>query len=253
MIKLLRKTLNMSEKENNNVNERVILKLEGVWKIYNMGDVEVPALKDINIEINKGDFVAIIGASGSGKSTMMNLIGCLDIPTKGKVYLNGNDISSLNESDLASLRGKTIGFIFQQYNLMPAMSAFENVMLPLEFLEYNDKDAKSKTEEILNIVGLSDKVNNRPSQLSGGQQQRVSIARSLVAGPDIILADEPTGALDSVTGKEVLGMLSRLWKEKGKTIVMVTHDLNLAKYAHTIIELKDGRVINVSCNEEVRK
>ncbi len=253
MIKLLRKTLNMSEKENNNVNERVILKLEGVWKIYNMGEVEVPALKDINIEINKGDFVAIIGASGSGKSTMMNLIGCLDIPTKGKVYLNGNDISSLNESDLASLRGKTIGFIFQQYNLMPAMSAFENVMLPLEFLEYNDKDAKSKTEEILNIVGLSDKVNNRPSQLSGGQQQRVSIARSLVAGPDIILADEPTGALDSVTGKEVLGMLSRLWKEKGKTIVMVTHDLNLAKYAHTIIELKDGRVINVSCNEEVRK
>jgi putative ABC transport system ATP-binding protein len=228
-----------------------IMELQDVWKIYRMGEVEVPALRGVSVEIKKGDFVAIIGASGSGKSTMMNLIGCLDIPSKGKIYLKSRDISLLSESDLASLRGKTIGFIFQQYHLIPSMSAFENVMLPLEFLEYNDREAAKRTREILTLVGLSDKMHHRPSQLSGGQQQRVSIARSLVSDPEIILADEPTGALDSVTGREVLEMLHRLWKEHGKTIITVTHDPNLAKYAHTIIELKDGEILRISENHEV--
>jgi putative ABC transport system ATP-binding protein len=228
-----------------------ILELKNVWKIYNMGEVEVPALRDVNVEIKKGDFVAIIGASGSGKSTMMHLMGCLDIPTKGTIYLKSQDISKLGESDLASLRGKTIGFIFQQYNLIPSMSAFENVMLPLEFQEYDDSTAAKRAREILTTVGLKDKMNNKPAQLSGGEQQRVSIARSLAGDPEIILADEPTGALDSVTGKELMIMLTKLWKEKGKTIIMVTHDLNLAGYAHTAIELKDGQIIKVTQNHEV--
>ncbi|MFZ2410887.1 MAG: ABC transporter ATP-binding protein [Candidatus Methanoperedens sp.] len=228
-----------------------ILRLENVWKIYRMGEVEVPALRGVSVEIKKGDFVAIIGASGSGKSTMMNLIGCLDIPSKGSIYLKSQDISKLGESDLASLRGKTIGFIFQLYNLIPSMTAFENVMLPLEFLEYSDREAANRAREILTLVGLSDKMNYRPTQLSGGQQQRVSIARSLASDPEIILADEPTGALDSVTGREVLEMLHSLWKEQGKTIIMVTHDLNLAKYAHTTIELKDGEILRISENHEV--
>jgi putative ABC transport system ATP-binding protein len=230
-----------------------IMKLQDVWKIYKMGEVEVPALRGINVDIEKGDFVAIMGASGSGKSTMMNLIGCLDIPSRGKLYLRSQDISTLSESNLASFRGKTIGFIFQQYNLIQSMSAFENVMLPLEFLEYDDQKAAKRAREILTLVGLSDKMRHRPNQLSGGQQQRVSIARCLAGDPEIILADEPTGALDSVTGGEVLDMLQRLWKDHGKTIIMVTHDINLARYAKTIIELKDGEILRISENNEVNK
>jgi putative ABC transport system ATP-binding protein len=229
----------------------IIMKMQDVWKIYKMGTVEVPALRGVSVEIKTGDFVAIIGASGSGKSTMMNLIGCLDIPTRGRICLKSQDISRLSESDLSSLRGKTIGFIFQQYNLIQSMSAFENAMLPLEFLEYNDQKAAARAREILTLVGLGDKMHHRPTQLSGGQQQRVSIARSLVSDPEIILADEPTGALDSVTGKEVLNMLQRLWKEHGKTIILVTHDLNLAKLAHTTIELKDGQIMKTYENNEV--
>ncbi|MBN1156851.1 ABC transporter ATP-binding protein [Candidatus Woesearchaeota archaeon] len=231
----------------------VLLHLENVWKIYKMGEVEVPALRGVTVEIRKGDFVAIIGASGSGKSTMMNLIGCLDMPSKGTIYLNSKDISKVSESDLASLRGRTIGFIFQQYNLVPSMTAFENVMLPMEFLEYDEGTASARARDILTLVGLKEKMYNRPTQLSGGEQQRVSVARSLAANPEIILADEPTGALDSVTGKELLNMLTRLWREDGKTIIMVTHDLNLAKYAHTTIELKDGQIIRVSKNHGVNK
>jgi putative ABC transport system ATP-binding protein len=231
----------------------IILRLDDVWKIYSMGDVEVPALKGVSIDIRSGDFVAIIGASGSGKSTMMNLIGCLDVPSRGTIHLKSRNISTISESDLASLRGKTIGFIFQQYNLIPNMSAFENVMFPLEFLEVDDETAARQARELLTMVGLADKMHNRPSQLSGGQQQRVSIARSLACNPEIILADEPTGALDSVTGTEVLNMLRRLWLEQDKTIIMVTHDMHIAQYAHTIIELKDGNILKVSENQEVRK
>ena len=226
-----------------------LLNLENVWKIYKMGEVEVPALKGITIKIKKGDFIAIIGASGSGKSTMMNLIGCLDIPSKGRILLKDRDISQLNESDLASFRGKTIGFIFQQYNLIPTMSAFQNVMLPLEFQEIDDKIASKRSLDILRFVGLEDKINYLPTQLSGGQQQRVSIARCLVTDPEIILADEPTGALDSVTGKNIIEMLYKFWQDEDKTIIMVTHDQNLAKYAHTIIELKDGKIIRTQNNQ----
>ncbi|MCK4730229.1 MAG: ABC transporter ATP-binding protein [Candidatus Aenigmarchaeota archaeon] len=230
-----------------------IISFKDVAKTYQMGEVEVPALRGINVDITKGEFVAIIGTSGSGKSTMMNLIGCLDIPTKGKIFLKSQDISKLSESDLATLRGKTIGFVFQQYNLIQTMTAFENVMLPLELQESDDNFAKERTRKMLNLVGLGNKMDYLPTQLSGGQQQRVSIARCLVANPEIVLADEITGALDSVTGKEIMNMLKKLWKEEGKTIIMVTHDLNLAKYAHRLIELKDGQIINIKDNKKIRR
>jgi len=221
-----------------------MINLENVWKIYQMGEVEVPALCGVNLKIKKGEFVAIMGASGSGKSTMMNLIGCLDKPTKGKIELMNKDISKLEESDLASLRGKTIGFIFQQYNLMHDLSALDNVKLSLELQEYDDDFADKRAKEVLEIVGLSDKINNYPKQLSGGQQQRVSIARSLVANPDMVLADEPTGALDSKTGKRILDTLKTLWKDEEKTIVVITHDANIAKYAERQINLVDGQIVN---------
>ena len=226
----------------------ILLHLEDVWKIYKMGEVDVPALRGVTVEIKKGGFVAIIGASGSGKSTMMHLIGCLDIPSRGRILLKNQDITKLSESNLSTLRGWTIGFFFQQYNLIPSITTFENVMLPMEFLEYDDAEAAEKTRKILKIVGLENKMYNLPTQLSGGEQQRVSIARSLVADPEIILADEPTGNLDSKTGKEIMQMFERLWKEEGKTIIMVTHDLKLAKYAHTTIELKDGQIIRMDKN-----
>jgi putative ABC transport system ATP-binding protein len=230
-----------------------LVRLKDVWKIYQMGEVRVPALKGVNIEISKGEFVAIIGQSGSGKSTLMNLVGCLDMPSKGTVFLKSHDISKLSESDLASLRGKALGFIFQQYNLIQNMSAFDNVMLPLEFLEVDDEAAQRRAREVLSIVKLEDRMFNRPTQLSGGQQQRVSIARSLVTDPEIILADEPTGALDSVTGREVVEMLEQLWRKDGKTIIMVTHDRDLASYARRHIELKDGMIISDKKNTNVKR
>jgi len=228
--------------------DSILLHLENVWKIYQMGEVEVPALRGVTVEIKKGDFVAIVGPSGCGKSTMMNLIGCLDIPSKGNIFLKNQDITKMPESDLATLRGKSIGFIFQQYNLIPSITAFENVILPLEFLEVDDKDASEKTRKMLELIGLGGKIHHLPTQLSGGEQQRVSIARSLVTDPEIILADEPTGNLDSNTGKGIMELFEKLWKEEGKTIIMVTHDLKLAKYAHTTIELKDGQIIKTYKN-----
>jgi len=223
--------------------KEILLELDDVWKIYKMGAIEVPALRGISLKIKKGDFVAIIGASGSGKSTMMNLIGCLDVPTKGKIFLKKREISTLTESDLASLRGLTIGFIFQQYNLIQNMTAFENVMLPLEFLEIDEGTARMKAKKYLEMVELSDKFLSRPNQLSGGQQQRVAIARALANDPEIILADEPTGNLDSKTGLIVMDFLRKMNKE-GKTIIMVTHDHNIAKFASKRIELKDGMIVN---------
>ena len=220
-----------------------IIKLENVWKTYKMGDVEVNALRGVSLSINQGDFVAITGASGSGKSTMMNLVGCLDLPTKGSISLDGKDISTLNESNLAQIRGQKIGFIFQQFNLIPTLSALENVMLPLEFQDIESDEAGKRSEKILNLVGLGDRINHLPSQLSGGQQQRVAIARSLANNPDVILADEPTGNLDSVAGANVIDMLQNFWKKEGKTIIMVTHDLKLASRAKRIIRLKDGQII----------
>ncbi|MCH8067157.1 MAG: ABC transporter ATP-binding protein [Nanoarchaeota archaeon] len=223
--------------------KKQIIKLENVWKTYQMGEVEVNALKGVSLDINKGDFVAITGASGSGKSTMMNLVGCLDIPTKGSIFLDGKDISKVSESSLAQFRGQKIGFIFQQFNLIPTLNALENVMLPLEFQDIADDLARKKAMDILNLVDLGDRAGHLPSQLSGGQQQRVAIARSLANDPEVILADEPTGNLDSKTGSDVLKLLERLWKEEGKTIVMVTHDLKLASHAKRRIQLKDGQIV----------
>lgn len=228
--------------------DTTLIAFQDVWKIYQMGEVQVNALRDVSVEFRKGEFAAIIGPSGSGKSTMMNLVGCLDVPSKGKISLKGKNIAQLEESDLAALRGKTIGFVFQQYNLIPGMTALENVLLPLEIQETEDKAAEARAKELLKLVGLSDKILHKPSQLSGGQQQRVSIARALACDPEVILADEPTGALDSVTGKEVMEMLYKLWKEKGKTVIMVTHDLHLAQYAHRHVELKDGKIIRDEIN-----
>ncbi len=230
--------------------EDTLIAFHDVWKTYQMGEVQVNALKAVSVKFKKGEFAAIVGPSGSGKSTMMNLVGCLDTPTKGKIFLKGRNIAWLEESDLAALRGRTIGFVFQQYNLIPGMTALENVLLPLEIQEINDSIAEKRAKKMLSLVGLSDKIQHKPSQLSGGQQQRVSIARALACNPEIILADEPTGALDSVTGKELLAMLYRLWKEDGKTIVMVTHNLQLARYANRLIELKDGKIVRDEKNEE---
>lgn len=224
------------------MSDGTVLRLENVWKLYRTGDVEFPALKGVDLEIRKGDFMAITGASGSGKSTMMNILGCLDRPSKGRVFLKSRDTGTLSESDLASFRGRTVGFIFQNYDLIPSMSALENVALPLEFLECDYDAAVDRAKHLLELMGLKEKLTSRPNQLSGGQQQRVSIARSLAANPEVILADEPTGALDSVTGKHVITALRRLWEEEGKTLVLITHDPGLAAYAHKSVELKDGKI-----------
>ncbi|WP_407283180.1 ABC transporter ATP-binding protein [Methanolobus sp. WCC1] len=215
-----------------------------------MGEVQINALKNINFDIQPNEFTAIIGPSGSGKSTMMNLVGCLDKPSRGEILLNSRNISHMDESDLSRLRGKTIGFVFQQYNLIPGITALENVLLPLEIQEIDDDKALRTAKEVLKLMGLSDKLDNLPSQLSGGQQQRVSIARSLACDPELILADEPTGALDSQTGIDVMNILYKLWKEEGKTVVMVTHDMNLAQYARRHIILKDGIIVGDEINKQ---
>lgn len=219
-----------------------LIKLTNVWKIYQMGEVEFAALKGINLEIYEGEFLVVLGPSGSGKSTLMNLLGCLDIPSEGTVYLNSGDISELDESELARIRGQMIGFIFQSFNLIPTLSTEENVLLPLEFQEEDRKIARKKASYLLEIVGLSDKKKNLPSQLSGGQRQRVAIARSLAVNPPIILADEPTGNLDTKTGDYILEFLDGLHERDGKTIIIVTHDLDLVKYATRVVYIRDGEI-----------
>lgn len=222
-----------------------IIELKNVGKYYRMGDSVVKALDGVNIEIERGDFVAIMGPSGSGKSTGMNLTGSLDYATKGDIYLDGENIESLNESELAQIRGKKIGFIFQQFNLIPNLTAKGNVMLPMLFQGLSEHERDEKAEELLKLVELEDRKDHYPNQLSGGQQQRVAIARALANDPEVILADEPTGNLDTKTGEMVMGFLENLNK-KGKTIVMVTHDPNLAKeHARTIYSLKDGRLEHI--------
>ena len=222
--------------------EDPLIKLTNVWKIYQMGEVEFAALKGINLEIYEGEFLVVLGPSGSGKSTLMNLLGCLDIPSKGKVCLNSKDISELDESELALIRGQMIGFIFQSFNLIPTLSTEENVLLPLEFQEEDRQIARKKAAYLLDIVGLSDKKKNLPSQLSGGQRQRVAIARSLAVNPPIILADEPTGNLDTKTGDYILGFLDGLHEREGKTIIIVTHDLDIVKYATRVVYIRDGEI-----------
>ena len=219
-----------------------IIKIDNVWKKYDMGKADpLVVLKKINLEINPGEFVAITGPSGSGKSTMVNIVGALDKPSWGAVYLDGKDISKMGESDLAFLRGKTIGFIFQQFNLLPTLSALQNVMLPMEVIDVPDKEARERATDILTSLGLGDRINHRPNELSGGQQQRVAIARSLANNPEVILADEPTGNLDSKTGTFVMDFLGKL-NQEGKTIILITHDLHLVKYAQRVVHIKDGEI-----------
>jgi putative ABC transport system ATP-binding protein len=220
-----------------------IIRLENVWKTYRMGKVEVNALRGLDLEIRKGEFVSIMGPSGSGKSTAVNMVGCLDIPTKGKIMLEHHDISRLEESELAQIRGKKIGFIFQQFNLINTLSALENVMLPMIFQGEGREGRIKKATRLLGLVGLGDRIGHRPTELSGGQQQRVAIARALANDPEVILADEPTGNLDSATGQMVMQFLTNLNRKENRTIIMVTHDGRLAKYARRIEYLMDGRIV----------
>lgn len=220
-----------------------IIELDNVWKIYSIGEVKVPALRGLNLKIRRGEFVAVQGASGSGKSTALNSIGCLDIPTKGRVFLEGKDISKLRESELAQIRGRKIGFIFQQFNLINTLTALENVALPMIFQNVPGEERATKAKELLEMVELGDRISHKPTELSGGQQQRVAIARALSNGPEVILADEPTGNLDSKTGATVINFLEKLHKEKKTTIIMVTHDEGLAKHADRIEYLRDGMII----------
>ena len=218
-----------------------LIKLENVHKIYKLDEVEVPAINGIDLSINKGDFVVVMGPSGSGKSTAMNLVGCLDTPSKGEIYLEKQNIAHLEESDLAQIRGRKIGFIFQTFNLIPSLTALENVILPMTFQNIPRSGKLKKAREVLELVGLGDRISHLPSQLSGGEKQRVAIARALVNEPEIILADEPTGNLDTKTGDEIMKILKDLNK-KGKTIILVTHNLDYIKLGSKVIKLKDGKV-----------
>jgi len=224
--------------------KETLIKLNNVWKIYEMGEVKVEALRGLDLQIREGEMVSIMGPSGSGKSTAVNLIGCLDIPTKGKVYLEGKDISKLPESDLAQIRGRKIGFIFQQFNLINTLTALENVMLPMTFQGISREKRVERAKKLLEMVDLGDRTDHRPTELSGGEQQRVAIARSLSNNPEVVLADEPTGNLDSKTGINVMDFLEKLHEDEGKTIIMVTHDKNIAKYADRTEYLMDGKIIS---------
>jgi len=220
------------------------IELKDVWKIYKMGLVEVPALRGVDFTVHDGDFIAIMGPSGSGKSTAMAMIGALDIPTKGKVVIDGIDVSRLSENQLAKLRGKKIGFIFQTFNLIQSLSALENVVLPMVFQGYLTPEGRVKRAKmLLEIVGLEHRINHRPNELSGGEQQRVSIARALANDPELILADEPTGNLDSKTGKDIMKILCELHSKQKKTIIMITHDINIAKCAQEHVKIVDGRIL----------
>ncbi len=232
----------MEKKEGKNI----VIELQNVAKYYRMGNNVLKAVDGVSLQIREGEFVAIMGPSGSGKSTMMNLIGSLDVPTKGKILLDGNDISTLSESDLAQIRGKKIGFIFQSFNLINNLTAKENVTIPMIFQGYDESDREFRAIKLMELVQLKDRMHHAPSELSGGQQQRVAIARALANSPEVVLADEPTGNLDTKTGETVMDFLQDLNK-KGKTIVMVTHDPDLAKdYADIVYWLKDGRIQKVT-------
>lgn len=216
-----------------------LIQLEDVVKEYQMGENTVQALRGSDLEIEKGDFVAIMGPSGSGKSTLMNMVGALDVPTRGKVTLDGNNLLDLSENELAVLRSEKVGFVFQKFNLIPSMTAQENVGLPMIFRGATKKERDRRSKELLERMGLGDRLDHMPSELSGGQQQRVSISRALANDPDIILADEPTGNLDTETGDKVMALLEQLNNE-GKTIIMVTHDPHDAQYAEYIVDITDG-------------
>lgn len=218
-----------------------ILEMKNLIKTYIMGDEEQVVLKGIDLELNRGDFLSVLGPSGSGKSTLMNIIGCLDVPTSGIYYLSGELIRDLPEDELSHIRNREIGFIFQQFQLLPRLSAQKNVELPLIYAGVAEKERQERSAHILERVGLAEKMKNRPNQLSGGQQQRVAIARALVTEPTILLADEPTGALDQQTGQQIMALFRELYEE-GKTIVMITHDADVAKNGSRIVGIVDGNL-----------
>ena len=220
---------------------KAIIELQDVWKIYHMGEFDVPALQGIDLAIQKGESVAITGPSGCGKSTMLNMIGCLDMPTSGKILLESKDISKFSEEDLARIRGKKIGFVFQTFNLYPTLTALENIQLPMKIHEFPEIEIEEKSRKLLDTVGLSDRGTYFPAQLSGGQQQRVAIARALSTDPSILLADEPTGNLDTKAGGGIMDVFKHLHDE-GLTILMITHDLRIAEYAQRIITMLDGKI-----------
>ncbi len=229
-----------------------MIKTTGITRMYQMGSETVHALSGVDIEINKGEYVAFMGPSGSGKSTLMNIIGCLDTPTAGTYILNNNDVSHLTENELAEIRNREIGFVFQTFNLLPRATALENVALPLIYAGYGKSEREEMALQTLENVGLGDRATHRPNELSGGQRQRVAIARALVNNPSIILADEPTGNLDSKTSYDIMDLFQKL-HDAGNTIIMVTHEEDIAGYAHRIIRLRDGLIEKDSINTNVRR
>lgn len=228
-----------------------MIDLKDIYKIYSDGDSEIRALDGVSFHVSQGEFVCIVGSSGSGKSTCMNIIGCLDIPTKGEYHLNGTDVSTMTEKELAHVRNRELGFIFQQYNLIPKLTVLENVELPLLYKGLKQSERIEMAKKALDRVGLLDRAKKYPSQLSGGQQQRVSIARALAGNPPVILADEPTGALDSKTGAEVLEFLKELNKE-GTTIVLITHDNSIAEQIKRVVRIQDGKIISDEVKEDAQ-
>jgi putative ABC transport system ATP-binding protein len=224
-----------------------MINVDSVHKSFDLGETSVHALRGVTFRIEKGEFVSIMGPSGSGKSTLMNIIGCLDTPSEGTYFLNQRNVGQLDEEQLAGIRNKEIGFIFQQFHLLPRSTALENVALPLKYASVQRTEQLSRAEEVLNKVGLSDRLSHKPTELSGGEQQRVAIARALVNSPSILFADEPTGNLDSKTGSEVLEIFKEL-NEKGQTIVVITHERDIAKQSHRTITIKDGEIESDSMN-----
>jgi putative ABC transport system ATP-binding protein len=218
-----------------------IIEMNGIRKVYATGTVEVEALKGIDLHIAKGEFVAIVGPSGSGKSTLMNLLGCLDTPSSGTYRLAGEDVSTLTKDALADVRNRRVGFVFQSFNLLPGISAFENVEMPLVFGGVAPRVRRERVKELLARVGLADRMEHKPTELSGGQMQRVAIARALAMEPDVVLADEPTGNLDSSAGGDIMSLFGDLWTQ-GRTLIVITHDLSLARRAGRVVEIRDGRV-----------
>ena len=229
-----------------------MITLRDIWKIYQIGTQQVNALQGVDLDIQKNEYVALMGPSGSGKSTLMNVIGCLDTPSRGTYILNNQDVSNLSDDELAEIRNKEIGFVFQTFNLLPRYSALENVALPMIYAGYSKSDRSERAKEVLGMVSLTDRVDHKPNELSGGQRQRVAVARALVNNPSIILADEPTGNLDSSTSYEIMALFQDI-HDAGNTVILVTHEEDIAQYAHRIVRLRDGKVEEDVQNNPIRQ